>query len=90
MKSPLKTIHLGATDDARLRDALRDTLQNRGATTIDRSWGVGGSVELETLTVRIGDECIVIEAETFEGLTLTGPPALAAELAGEILGICRT
>lgn len=67
------SIILGDEYDDELRDALRAVLIENGAVDIDRAWGVGGSQEIEILQVMLGTNQITVEAETFIGLTVSGP-----------------
>ncbi len=58
-----KTIVLGSEYDQKLREALLATLDELAGRAVNRSWGVGGSQEIEQLDVAIGNETIVVEAE---------------------------
>ncbi|WP_140419907.1 hypothetical protein [Achromobacter denitrificans] len=84
MRVEKKTIILGDEYDEALRDALRIVLVRNGAVGINKFFGVGGSQEVETLEVRIGDDLITIEAETFVGLTITGSSAAVDSLALQV------
>jgi hypothetical protein len=77
-----KTIVLGSEYDQKLREALLATLDELAGRAVNRSWGVGGSQELEQLDVAIGNETIVVEAETYIGLTIHGGSALVDRIAG--------
>ena len=77
-------IILGDEYDDDLRDALRVVLLNNGAVGLDKSWGVGGSQEIETLQVKLGNDLITIESETFVGLTIKGPKLVAENLAQQV------
>jgi hypothetical protein len=76
-----KTIVLGDEYDARLRDALRAALVELGARTGDRSWGVGGSQEIQQLDVAIGERTLHVESETYIGLTIRGDAELVDRVA---------
>jgi len=78
------TVILGDEYDDKLRAALRAVLKENNAVGLVPSWGVGGSQELETLRVRLGDDLIVIEAETFVGLSLTGRKVAVENLARKV------
>jgi hypothetical protein len=67
-----KTIVLGDEHDDALRDALRATLHELGAVSLDQSWGLAGSQELSTHRVSLGSEIVTIESETYIGLSITG------------------
>lgn len=82
--SEKKTIVLGDEYDDVLRDALCAVLMRNGAVGVDKSWGVGGSQEIETLTVKLGGDLIAIESETFVGLTVAGPNAVVEDIARQV------
>jgi hypothetical protein len=75
---------LGDEYDEVLRDALRTVLIENGAIGIDKSWGVGGSQEIESVQVRIGEKLITIESETFVGLTVTGAKSVIEKIADQV------
>ena len=81
MSKEIATIILGDEYDDTIRDALRTVLVRSGAVGIDKIWAVGGSQEIETLVIRLGSDLITIEAETFIGLTVTGPKAVVEDIA---------
>ena len=76
-----KTVILGLEWDNDLRGKLKEALNGLGAGITDHSWGVVGSQEVETLDVIIGDSELHVEAETYLGLTLSGPPDLVDKVA---------
>lgn len=55
---------------------VRPVLSDRG--------GGGGSQEIETLQVLLGGDLLTVEAETFVGLTLTGPKSVVDGLAQQV------
>ena len=67
-----KTAVLGPEYDDLLRTTLRNVIKRMKGKSISRSWGVGGSQEIETELVQIGTEQIVIESETYIGLSIYG------------------
>jgi hypothetical protein len=71
-----KAITLGAEYDATLLRALHDALRRLGATQLAHDWALGGSQELRTLVVQIGPARVVVEAETYVGVTIRGPEEL--------------
>jgi hypothetical protein len=79
------TIILGDEYDDNLRVALRAALVESGAIGLGGSWGVGGSQEIETLEVTVGDALVTIESETFVGLTVTGPKPVVERIAESVL-----
>lgn len=73
MSSSVKrTVVLGDEYDDKLRAVLREILVYLGATGVSSDWGVAGSQEVERIEVRIGGKPLIIEAETYIGLTVTG------------------
>ncbi|MDQ1761375.1 hypothetical protein RAS14_16535, partial [Achromobacter aegrifaciens] len=71
MSMNIEKIILGDEYDDALRDALRIVLVKRGAVGVDKTWGVGGSQEIDALVVRLGSDLITVEAETFVDLKNT-------------------
>ena len=84
MKPEQATVRLGDEFDEDLRDTVRSVLAGLGAELTDTSWGIGGSQEIETLVAVIGGERIVIEAETYVGITLSGRRDVVERLAERI------
>jgi hypothetical protein len=72
----LKTIVLGPEHDERLRDALRAALLALGAKALGHDRRTAGSQDLEVFEAEIGNQRLVIEAETYIGLSVTGPSEL--------------
>lgn len=71
--SERRTVIVGAEHDDRLRERVGEVLRSLGAKKRNHTWGVGGSQEIETLEVEIGGELVVVEAETYMGLSISGP-----------------
>ncbi|MCY1498256.1 hypothetical protein D9M68_322400 [compost metagenome] len=84
MSEETATIILGDEYDDALRDALLAVLVRNGAVGIDKSWGVGGSQEVEVLVISLGGDLITIEAETFVGLTVSGSKAIVEDIALQV------
>lgn len=84
MNAHRKTINLGDEYDEKLREALRTVLVKKGAICNDKSWGVGGSQEIERIEVKLGEETVMVESETFIGLTITGLDEIVECLAQEV------
>lgn len=79
-----KQIILGDEYDNKLRDILRSVLIRNGATELHQSWGVVGSQELETMQVELGSEKILIESETYIGLSITGSESVVDAIAAQV------
>ena len=67
-----KTILLGAEHDDRLRLILREVLKTLASTKPRHEW----SPDIETLDVDIEGRSIRVEAETYIGLSISGPADL--------------
>lgn len=74
-------VSLGDEYDPNVREAVVDVLKELGASQVDRSWGVGGSQELEVLKVSLGGATLVVEAETYMGLSIRGEKATCEKVA---------
>ena len=77
-----KTVTLGPEYDDSTRDALKRVLLSLSAMSANASWGVGGSQEFESLKVFVAGSPLVIESETYIGLTIAGEEALVDRVAG--------
>jgi hypothetical protein len=74
---PETTYQLGAEwDEKRLR-ALGDVLRELGAKLVDK-WGDQDLVHWDVL---VGDNRLVVETETYEGLTISGDAELVTQVA---------
>lgn len=85
MASEALSLVLGDEYDEELRRRLISSLKTMGA-VVDQAAErhIGGSQELETLCVNVGDEKLLIEAETFIGLSVIGPADLVQRLAAMV------
>ncbi len=83
-----KKLVLGDEHDEKLRQALTDCLAALGADVAVQQWGLGGSQLLETRKIYLGRNMLVIEAETYVGLSITGESRIvdgvAAALAAKL------
>lgn len=84
MREEFVSIILGDEHDAALRCALRAVLVEAGAKGITRSSGIGGSQEVELIKVEIDGELLVIESETFVGLTVSGPKPVVDDVVRRV------
>lgn len=78
------TIVLGEEHDRALRELVVRVLAELGARGVCESWGVGGSQELATLEVALDGETLIVEAETYVGLSITGDPRLVERVAEHV------
>ncbi len=76
-----KTIILGPEYDEGTRRALKAVLLRLGATGTKGSWDVGGSQEIEALLVSLDGHSLIVESETYVGLTITGDEDLVDRVA---------
>jgi hypothetical protein len=72
--------------DEESRSTVLEVLRELSAPQPQRSSGVGGSQRVETLSLRVGEREIVIETETYIGLSITGDPALVDDVARSVRG----
>jgi hypothetical protein len=72
---------IGTEYDDSLRQALMDCLAAMGAETAARQWGLGGSQIIETTKLSLGKDTLVVEAETYVGLSITGESRLVDRVA---------
>lgn len=75
---------LGDEHDERLRDALRDTLNELGAIKRQEQRGVAGSQDVEVLAIEVQGRPLLVESETYVGLSVTGDSDLVELIAGEV------
>jgi len=76
-----KKIVLGSEYDDVLRQALLDCLAALGADLAARQWGLGGSQIIETLKISLGKDLLVVEAETYVGLSISGEARVVDRVA---------
>jgi hypothetical protein len=69
-------------DDALFR-RLYDAVERLGGTIQDQDWQLGGSQEVVTFTIELPDGRLEAIAETYAGLSLSGPESLVAQVARE-------
>jgi hypothetical protein len=71
---------LGDEFDEDLRKKLGSVLKALGGKKISDEYGIGGSQELSEVIVVIGEARIVIESETYMGLSISGPEAVIQQI----------
>ncbi len=74
--------HLG--DDPAVIEALRRVLAEEGASCLEEQWGLAGSIELTITTFDVGGHRLVVEQETYEGVTLRGGREVVERIAGRV------
>ncbi|GAA0681371.1 hypothetical protein GCM10009429_01790 [Dyella marensis] len=78
------TAVLGREFDDSLRTDLKTVLSELGATFGPVRWGAGGSQQVESMSVQVRGQSLLVEAETYVGLSITGPEELVAEVESMI------
>ena len=76
-----KKLILGDEHDDALRQSLMACLASLGADVAARQWGLGGSQTLETMRVYLGKDLVVVEAETYVGLSIQGEARVVNRVA---------
>jgi hypothetical protein len=79
-----KAIVLGDESDSHLRSILGKVMRDMGAKTLEEEWGVGGSVELETVKLELRGKIVVLKSETYVGLSITGDEHDVDEIAKRV------
>jgi hypothetical protein len=79
-----KKLILGDEHDEALRQALMACLGSLGADVAARQWGLGGTQTLETLRVYLGKDLLVVEAETYVGLSIQGEARVVNRVAAAL------
>lgn len=81
-----KKLVLGDEYDDALRQALMNCLAALGADIAARQWGLGGSQIIETTKVALGKDLLVVEAETYVGLSISGEARVVDRVAALVSG----
>lgn len=79
-----RSMLVAADGDARAALALREALTTLGAETVSEEWGLAGSVELTWTTLLVGGRKLIVEQESYEGITLRGPADLVERIAAMV------
>lgn len=79
-----KSINVGEEDDDAMLDRVVKVLQDMGAQHVSTDRVMGGSQDLQTLRVDLDGQTIVVEAETYIGITVTGNDVLVDEIASRL------
>lgn len=82
-QAPDKSIVLAEEHDEEARQVLVRVLNGMGATELSRLTGVGGSQDLVSVEVLIHGRPLVVETETFIGLSIRGPTELVDAIAAQ-------
>lgn len=76
-----KKLILGDEYDEALRHKLMDALASLGASIEAHQWGLGGSQIIQTTKVLLGKDPLVVECETYVGLSLLGEARVVERVA---------
>jgi hypothetical protein len=76
-----KKLVLGDEYDEALRQIVMDCLAAMGADVEARQWGLGGSQIIDTCKVSLGRDLLVVESETYVGLSIRGEARLVDRVA---------
>jgi len=74
---------LGDEHDDALIERLCKAVARLGGSIKDREWVVGGSQEVTMFEIELPDGRLQAVAETYVGLSLSGPESLVARVAQE-------
>lgn len=75
---------LGEAYDQDTFDALAAVLESEGAELLDKNWAVAGSIEISTWKYKIGKENVKVEAETVQGVEISGEKELVERIASTV------
>lgn len=84
------TVIFGPEYDGTLRTTVMDVMEQLGASVESRNGSVAGSQEIETVQARSADQEIIIEAETYIGLSITGDEATVNEISERVRQATQT
>ncbi|MGQ8633858.1 hypothetical protein ACUTJJ_20540 [Agrobacterium sp. DKPNP3] len=84
------TVIFGPEYNETLRTTVMDVMEQLGASVESRNWSVAGSQEIETVQARLADQEIIIEAETYIGLSITGDEATVNEISERVRQATQT
>ncbi|WP_291201441.1 5-formyltetrahydrofolate cyclo-ligase [Dyadobacter sp.] len=79
-----ETVRIGNEYDEGLRKRLENVLKSMSAVIESSQRGMAGSQDVEVIRVVIGGKSVLIEAETYLGLSITGDPSLLREIMRQI------
>lgn len=79
MKNDTVKIVVGDEYDEALRKAISVAISEIGAELVNKSSGLAGSQDLETLVINMDGSIVTIEAETFVGISVEGPESTVAD-----------
>jgi len=76
-----KKLILGDEYDEALRHGLMEALAGLGASIEAHQWGLGGSQIIQTTKVLLGKDLLVVQSETYVGLSLFGEARVVDRVA---------
>ena len=78
------TKSLGSEHDDAVKNALFKVLSKMGAEEVSRNWGVVGSQEINTLKFTLKGQPLMVEAETYMGLSISGEQETVECIAAQV------
>lgn len=81
MSTSIRTVNIGKEFDENLLRRLELVLKSMGGVQISEESSVVGSQDLWCKKVKINDQILEIESETYVGVTITGPASLVEAIA---------
>ncbi|OAE43650.1 hypothetical protein [Agrobacterium tumefaciens] len=84
------TVISGPEYNETLRTTVMDVMEQLGASVESRNWSVAGSQEIETVQARLADQEIIIEAETYIGLSITSDEDTVNEISERVRQATQT
>lgn len=79
-----KTIVVGQEYNFDLIEKLKTILHKAGAAMLENNWGLAGSQEYAELKMLIDGHELIIEIETYSGISITGIPDLVDRISKEL------
>lgn len=76
MSTAIRTVNIGKEFDENLLQRLKLVLKSMGGIQISEESSVIGSQDLWYQTIKINDQVLEVESETYVGITITGPEPL--------------
>jgi hypothetical protein len=79
-----KTIVLGPEYDERLQSAVLGVIAELGGMVDAAKWAMGGSQEIVTCNIALSELNLILETETYIGLSISGDEATVEDIAQRV------
>lgn len=86
LSTAIRTVNIGKEFDENLLHRLEVILKNMGGIQISEESSVVGSQDLWCKKIKINDQILEIESETYVGISITGPEQLVESVAEALRG----